>query len=93
MLDYLKSGWLLRVTFAIDYTLHSNGPSHSSTSLHHLGPNNKYLPCIESIGRVLEPLTNHFTLSSFGTESDLFEMRKNVGEVVGVYTESMVKIV
>jgi len=38
-LDYLRAGWQLSLTAAIDYT-GSNGIQTSPNSLHYMGPNN-----------------------------------------------------
>ena len=35
--DYLRSGWRIAFTCAIDYTA-SNGPHHDPRSLHFIGP-------------------------------------------------------
>lgn len=37
--DYLRSGWQVSLSLAIDYT-GSNGNPSSPSSLHYLGPNN-----------------------------------------------------
>jgi hypothetical protein len=46
--DFLREGWSLSTTIAIDYTA-SNGNPAVKSSLHHFGPTNQYLKTIEQV--------------------------------------------
>lgn len=53
-IDYLRGGWQISLTVAIDYT-GSNGSQDSRKSLHWLGPENQYETAIRNVGSVVEP--------------------------------------
>ena len=63
--DFLRSGWQIGLTFAIDYTA-SNGQAENPDSLHNLGPNNKYIEAISSVGAICEPYDNDKKFPTFG---------------------------
>ena len=65
--DYLRSGWQVSLTVAIDYTA-SNGEIRDPNSLHALGPNNQYESAIYNVGKVVEPYdaTRMFPVFGFG---------------------------
>lgn len=52
--DYLRSGWQISLSVAIDFTA-SNGQVTDPTSLHSLGPKNEYVDAIRQVGDILEP--------------------------------------
>lgn len=56
--DYLRSGWAVNMSLAIDYTA-SNGELVEATSLHKQDPEgrvlNQYEQAILSVGKVVEP--------------------------------------
>jgi hypothetical protein len=51
--DYLRSGWQLSFSVAIDFTA-SNGVHTDPNSLHFPGPNNAYESAINCIGSILQ---------------------------------------
>lgn len=56
-MDYLRSGWAINMSFAIDYTA-SNGELSSISSLHRQhasGKMNQYEEAILAVGTVVEP--------------------------------------
>lgn len=64
--DYLRSGWRIAFTCAIDYTA-SNGPHHDPRSLHFIGPYpNQYEQAIRNVGQVLEPYDSEGGFSVYG---------------------------
>jgi hypothetical protein len=70
MVDYLRSGWQIGLTTAIDYTA-SNGDPMSPQSLHAVSSGqrkNQYKTAIENVGMVLEPydVTKQFPVFGFG---------------------------
>lgn len=66
-LDYLRSGWTISLTAAVDYTA-SNGAYTNSTSLHYMGPSNQYEAAIWNVGGVVEPYDSDrcFPVYGFG---------------------------
>lgn len=52
-LEYLKAGWGISLSIAIDYT-GSNGDYTKPDSLHYLGGYNQYEHAIKSVGAILE---------------------------------------
>ena len=63
--DYLRSGWQIGLTLAIDYTA-SNGAISSPSSLHALGPQNQYIQAINSVGGIVEPYDFDRMFPTFG---------------------------
>lgn len=53
-LDYLRSGWQMNLSVAIDYTA-SNGEMDDEDCLHFMGQNNQYEAAINMVGGVVEP--------------------------------------
>lgn len=56
-LDYLRSGWNVNLSTAIDFTA-SNGEPYDRSSLHYVhndGNYNEYELAISSVGSILEP--------------------------------------
>jgi len=56
-MEYLRSGWKINLSVAIDYTA-SNGDPMDKTSLHYLDPKghlNQYESALLSVGRIVEP--------------------------------------
>ena len=51
--DYLRSGWQMSLSVAIDFTA-SNGQVNDETSLHANGENNDYTQAIKQVGEILE---------------------------------------
>ena len=51
--DYLRSGWQISLSVAIDFTA-SNGQVHDPTSLHSLDDKNQYAQAIRQVGDILE---------------------------------------
>ena len=66
-IDYLRSGWQVGMTVAIDYT-QSNGNPSDRNSLHFLGPNNQYESALINVGSVIEPydFDKNFPVFGFG---------------------------
>ena len=64
-IDYLRSGWEVSLTCAIDYTA-SNGNQSSPSSLHAMGPNNQYERAIYSVGQIVEPYDADRSFPTFG---------------------------
>jgi hypothetical protein len=52
-MDYIRGGWELSLSVAIDYTA-SNGELDDDDCLHKMGPSNMYEAAINSIGSILE---------------------------------------
>ena len=67
MAEYMRSGWVISMVAAIDYT-GSNGRRDDPNSLHYLGTQNKYELAIRSVGKVIEPydLDKSFPVYGFG---------------------------
>lgn len=64
--DYLRSGWTIAFTCAIDYTA-SNGDYKSPNSLHFVGPYpNQYETAIKNVGQVLEPYDADRSFAVYG---------------------------
>ena len=63
--DYLRAGWEISMTAAIDYTASNGEPSHPN-SLHALGPNNQYINALSSVGYIVEPYDNDRMFPTFG---------------------------
>ena len=51
--DYLRSGWQMSLSVAIDFTA-SNGQVNDGNSLHAGGTNNDYTSAIKQVGDILE---------------------------------------
>lgn len=64
-IDYLRAGWQVGMTVAIDYTQSNKDPSDPS-SLHFLGPNNQYENALMNVGMVIEPYDNDRNFPVFG---------------------------
>lgn len=64
-LDYLRSGWSISLTAAVDYT-GSNGAYTQSNSLHFMGPGNQYEAALYNVGSVLEPYDSDRCFPVFG---------------------------
>ena len=63
--DYLRSGWQVSLSVAIDYTA-SNGEPSQPGSLHALGPNNQYENALFNVGKVVEPYDSDANFPVFG---------------------------
>jgi hypothetical protein len=68
--EYLRSGWTVNMSAAIDFTA-SNGEPFEMNSLHRINNNgelNQYEQAIKSVGNVLEPYAfeNRFAVFGFG---------------------------
>jgi hypothetical protein len=63
--DYLRSGWQVSLSVAIDYTA-SNGEPSQPGSLHALGPNNQYENALFNVGQVVEPYDSDANFPVFG---------------------------
>jgi len=63
--DYLRSGWQISLSVAIDFTA-SNGQPTQPSSLHFMGPNNQYEQAISSVGSILEPYDSDKMFACFG---------------------------
>jgi hypothetical protein len=64
--DYLRSGWGINLSLAIDYTASNGDNIYSKASLHFQSPDgqlNMYEKAIMSVGQVMEP---YATNSKFG---------------------------
>ena len=61
--DYLRAGWQIGLTIAIDYTA-----SNHMSNLHAIGPQNQYMNAIGSVGSIIEPYdhTKFFPVFGFG---------------------------
>jgi hypothetical protein len=68
-MDYLRSGWAINMSFAIDYTA-SNGDLSDLNSLHKQDPNgrnlNQYEKAILAVGTVVEPYALNAQFATFG---------------------------
>ena len=69
-LDYLKSGWQIKLTGAIDFTS-ANGKLDSNVSLHNLDNSNRYESALQILGSVLDPYSKlkSYTFFGFGGNS------------------------
>lgn len=70
MVDYLRSGWIVSLSVAIDFTA-SNGELSESNSLHYIDPNNlaamsNYEQAIFQVGNILEPYDSDHKFPVFG---------------------------
>lgn len=70
MMDYLRSGWIICLSVAIDFTA-SNGELSDPSSLHYINPYdpNKMTPyeqAIFQVGKILEPYDNDRKFPVFG---------------------------
>ena len=63
--DYLRAGWEVSMTCAVDYTA-SNGNPSDTKSLHYLGGNNQYETAIFNVGQVIEPYDSDRMFPVFG---------------------------
>lgn len=65
--DYLRSGWQISLSVAIDFTA-SNGQVSDPTSLHCTGSNNQYSQAIRQVGDILKQYDqlNNFPCFGFG---------------------------
>ena len=63
--DYLRAGWEVSLTVAIDYTASNGNPSDPS-SLHFMGANNAYEAAIFNVGQVVEPYDSDKQFPTFG---------------------------
>lgn len=66
--DYLRSGWNINLSVAIDFTA-SNGAIIKPTSLHRQynnGQFNDYENAIQSVGQILEPYSFNRRFAAFG---------------------------
>jgi hypothetical protein len=74
MMDYLRSGWVISLSVAVDFTA-SNGELSESTSLHYIDPHNPnimtaYEQAIFQVGKILEPYDydKQFPVYGFGAK-------------------------
>ena len=70
MMDYLRSGWIMSLSSAIDFTA-SNGELSDPHSLHYINPNNpqvmnSYEEAIYQVGNILEPYDSNRQFPVFG---------------------------
>lgn len=65
MFEYLKSGWQLSLSIAIDFT-GSNGDPSEPGSLHYLDGYNQYESAIISIGSILETYDDNRSFPVWG---------------------------
>jgi len=70
MVDYIRSGWIMSLSVAIDFTA-SNGELSSPSSLHYVDPNNpgkmnQYEQAIFQVGNILEPYDSDRMFPVFG---------------------------
>lgn len=63
--DYLRAGWEVSLTVAVDYTA-SNGEIRDPNSLHAMGPNNQYERAIFNVGPIVEPYDHDRLFPVFG---------------------------
>ena len=65
--DYLRSGWQISLTLALDFTA-SNGNPSDRNSLHFLGTTNQYEAAISQVGQILEAYdqSKQFPVFGFG---------------------------
>lgn len=63
--DYLRGGWQISQSIAIDYTA-SNKPPNDPYSLHFAGPTNMYNAAIGTVGKILEPYDYDKKFPMFG---------------------------
>lgn len=64
-LDYVRSGWAISLSCAIDYT-GSNGAPSNPSSLHYLGQNNQYERALMMVGSIVEPYDSDKLFPVFG---------------------------
>ena len=64
-MGYLKDGWNIQVTMAIDYTA-SNRPWNQPDSLHYISGTNQYLEAISQVGSILECYDSDKKIPVFG---------------------------
>ena len=64
-IDYLRAGWEVSLTVAVDYTA-SNGEPSQPNSLHYLGAQNQYETAIFNVGQVVEPYDSDKLFPVFG---------------------------
>lgn len=67
-MEYLRSGWAVNMSFAIDFTA-SNGELSESTSLHKQMPTghyNQYESALLAVGKVVEPYAMNQQFATFG---------------------------
>jgi len=70
MVDYLRSGWIISLSVAIDFTA-SNGELSEVNSLHYIDPYNPakmtaYEQAIFQVGNILEPYDSDKQFPVFG---------------------------
>mmetsp|Transcript_22197 Transcript_22197/g.29698 ORF Transcript_22197/g.29698 Transcript_22197/m.29698 type:complete len:143 (+) Transcript_22197:850-1278(+) len=63
--DYLRSGWQISLSVAIDFTA-SNGQVTDAMSLHSLNEKNEYSNAIRQVGDILEPYDQYKSFPCFG---------------------------
>ena len=70
-MDYLRGGWKINLSIAIDYTASNMDPDQPS-SLHYVDPRgvkqNQYEQALLAVGRIVEPyaLDGNFAMFGFG---------------------------
>ncbi len=68
-MDYLRSGWAINMSFAIDFTA-SNGERNEPGSLHFMDPSgynkNQYEKALTAVGSVVEPYAMNQQFATFG---------------------------
>ena len=65
LVDYLRSGWKISISGAIDYTI-SNGYQDNEYSLHYLDDKNQYEAAIRNVGEVIEPYDSDSMFPFYG---------------------------
>jgi hypothetical protein len=70
MLDYLRSGWAVSLSVAVDFTA-SNGKLNEPGTLHYIDPNDlskmtPYEQAILQVGKILEPYDHNRQFPVFG---------------------------
>jgi len=70
MMEYLRSGWIISLSVAIDFTA-SNGDISDTQSLHYINPHNpaqmtSYEHAIYQVGTILEPYDSNRQFPVFG---------------------------
>ena len=63
--DYLRSGWQISLSVAIDFTA-SNGQLSDPSSLHVLNEKNQYTKAIRQVGDILESYDQFKNFPCFG---------------------------
>ena len=106
-MDYLRSGWQINLSVAIDYTL-SNEQNYEP-SLHQMGPDNQYEKVINMVGGILEPYDYDklYPVFGFGGKPTMLEgpnakvshcfpltspCVQGVAGILGVYRETLPSI-